>query len=222
MEILLIRHGDPDYENDCLTPKGRQEARQLAEALDGVALDDIYVSPKGRAKETCQFMLDRRGMQATELDWIRETCANREGDPCFWQRSGEFFLRSGVEITQSNCLHPDGALPEAKGHVERTQREFGLLMATYGYVREGALFRVEASSTRRIALFCHIGFILTLLSDLLHWPLPLIYVCAHIDPTGVTHLQTVEDNGYANLRAICINDRSHLRAAKLTDFGTKR
>ena len=32
MRILLIRHGDPDYEHDTLTEKGRREAALLAEA----------------------------------------------------------------------------------------------------------------------------------------------------------------------------------------------
>ena len=30
MRILLIRHGDPDYEHDTLTEKGRREAELLA------------------------------------------------------------------------------------------------------------------------------------------------------------------------------------------------
>ena len=30
MRILLIRHGDPDYENDTLTEKGCREAELLA------------------------------------------------------------------------------------------------------------------------------------------------------------------------------------------------
>ena len=33
MRILIIRHGDPDYENDTLTEKGHREASLLAEKL---------------------------------------------------------------------------------------------------------------------------------------------------------------------------------------------
>ena len=40
MEILLIRHGDPDYANDSLTPRGVVEAQRLAEALTDVDIDD--------------------------------------------------------------------------------------------------------------------------------------------------------------------------------------
>ena len=31
MRILIVRHGDPDYEKDSLTPKGFREAELLAE-----------------------------------------------------------------------------------------------------------------------------------------------------------------------------------------------
>ena len=33
MRLLIIRHGDPDYANDCLTEKGEIEERLLAEKL---------------------------------------------------------------------------------------------------------------------------------------------------------------------------------------------
>ena len=33
MRILLIRHGEPDYEHDSLTPKGDREAQLLSELL---------------------------------------------------------------------------------------------------------------------------------------------------------------------------------------------
>ena len=33
MEILIVRHGDPDYEHDTLTEKGVVEAKLLAEKL---------------------------------------------------------------------------------------------------------------------------------------------------------------------------------------------
>jgi formamidopyrimidine-DNA glycosylase len=33
MRILIIRHGDPDYEHDTLTEKGHREAKLLAEKL---------------------------------------------------------------------------------------------------------------------------------------------------------------------------------------------
>ena len=33
MRILFIRHGDPDYEHDCLTELGRRQALAVSERL---------------------------------------------------------------------------------------------------------------------------------------------------------------------------------------------
>ena len=33
MKLLIVRHGEPNYEDDCLTEKGRREATALAERL---------------------------------------------------------------------------------------------------------------------------------------------------------------------------------------------
>lgn len=33
MRIIFIRHGDPNYENDCLTEKGEREAKLLAKRV---------------------------------------------------------------------------------------------------------------------------------------------------------------------------------------------
>ena len=54
MRILLIRHGDPDYENDSLTEKGRREAHMLASRLINERIDYIYTSTMGRAMETAK------------------------------------------------------------------------------------------------------------------------------------------------------------------------
>ena len=37
---MLIRHGEPDYEHDTLTPKGHIEAELLAEYLVGKRIDE--------------------------------------------------------------------------------------------------------------------------------------------------------------------------------------
>ena len=46
MRILLIRHGDPDYDHDTLTEKGRREAVLLAQAAPHMQIDHCYVSDR--------------------------------------------------------------------------------------------------------------------------------------------------------------------------------
>lgn len=59
MRLLLIRHGEPDYEHDSLTKKGFKEAEYLAEYLADVKIDQCYVSPLGRAKATAAPTLEK-------------------------------------------------------------------------------------------------------------------------------------------------------------------
>ena len=49
MRIFIIRHGDPDYQTDSLTPRGRREAEALAAYIERLQLTHIYCSPLGRA-----------------------------------------------------------------------------------------------------------------------------------------------------------------------------
>lgn len=72
MKLILIRHGDPDYENDTLTAKGKREAEFLAGRLENMKIDEIYVSPLGRAKHTAEPYLSKCGREALELEWLRE------------------------------------------------------------------------------------------------------------------------------------------------------
>ena len=72
MRILLIRHGDPDYEHDTLTEKGRREASLLADSAPSLDIDDCYMSPLGRARDTASYSLKALGKEARVLDWLKE------------------------------------------------------------------------------------------------------------------------------------------------------
>lgn len=72
MRILIVRHGDPDYEKDSLTPKGFREAELLAERLCKLDVKAFYCSPLGRAQDTARPTLQRLGRSAETLDWLQE------------------------------------------------------------------------------------------------------------------------------------------------------
>lgn len=56
MKIIIIRHGDPDYEHDSLTSVGENEAQALAEFLKDMKVDAIFCSPLGRARRTSSYI----------------------------------------------------------------------------------------------------------------------------------------------------------------------
>lgn len=47
MRIIFIRHGEPDYKNDCLTEIGREQALLVAERLQVEGIEEIWSSPLG-------------------------------------------------------------------------------------------------------------------------------------------------------------------------------
>ena len=210
MEAYLVRHGDPDYANDTLTEQGHAEARALAEHLRNVPIDDIYVSPMGRAQATVGYTAHVHSRPAVTLDWLHELDGNFEGQRWAWNVPGTEVLASPTLPGHDNWvgLVPYGA--HMRESHESLARQFDALIERYGYAREGHRYRVVRSSDKAIAFFCHAGVILSLISYLLSWPLPLAYSHLSYDPTGVTRLLWVEHGGYAAPRAKTINDLSHL------------
>ena len=48
MKIHIVRHGEPDYSIDSVTPKGAREVQLLADRLSAESISAFYVSPLGR------------------------------------------------------------------------------------------------------------------------------------------------------------------------------
>lgn len=72
MRLYIIRHADPDYENNTITTEGHQEARALAGRLAAGGLDRIYSSPMQRALDTAEYASGRLGIVCQIEPWTRE------------------------------------------------------------------------------------------------------------------------------------------------------
>ncbi|HMP76407.1 MAG TPA: histidine phosphatase family protein [Kiritimatiellia bacterium] len=72
MRIHIVRHADPDYANDSITPAGHLEARALADRLHAEGINRIFCSPLGRARQTMQYTADRLNLAAEVQDWMQE------------------------------------------------------------------------------------------------------------------------------------------------------
>ena len=72
MKLLIVRHGDPDYDIDSLTEKGWKEVEYLSQKLSKLDVKAFYVSPLGRAKDTAAPTLKKMGRTATECEWLKE------------------------------------------------------------------------------------------------------------------------------------------------------
>ncbi|MDO5424256.1 MAG: histidine phosphatase family protein [Eubacteriales bacterium] len=235
MRILLIRHGDPDYVHDTLTEKGHKEAALLAEKMKKEPVSDFYVSPLGRAKDTASYTLAKVGREAKVLDWLEEFPARvdingapeliraypdtRMEDgryrkriawdmvPGYWTEHPEYFSAEGWR--ESEVAKRSDMIPL----YERAAEGFDGLLRSYGYVREGAHYRVERESEETIACFCHFGVSCVILAHLWEVSPFVLWHSLAMAPTSVTEVVTEErEKGIAYFRALRIGDVSHLYA----------
>ena len=72
MKIIFCRHAEPDYEHDSITDKGKIEAELLARRLCRIDIDEIYVSPLGRARKTAEYALEKTGKTAKVIQKLRQ------------------------------------------------------------------------------------------------------------------------------------------------------
>ena len=79
MEIVLIRHGEPEWVREGLTivdppltDLGHHQAQQLAQALAGEEFDEVLVSPLVRARQTAAPLLEALGRGEVVDPWLEE------------------------------------------------------------------------------------------------------------------------------------------------------
>ena len=231
MKILLIRHGEPDYAIDSLTEKGWREAELLADRLASMPVEAFYCSPLGRAQDTARPILQRLGRDAETLDWLQEfrgTVLNPKTGkqsyawdflPQYWTRCPEL---GDLEAWKQNALIATGNSAEI---YEDTVKGLDTLLSRYGYHRRGALYTTEQNSSNTIALFCHFGISMNILSYLLRIPFHLLLHGFIMAPSSITTLVTEERiPGEVWFRCTALGDTSHLFSAgePISHFGRYR
>ena len=217
MRLLIIRHADPDYEHDTLTPKGRREAQLLAERLKGETIDFCYVSPLGRAKETASAVLKYHTVTSEEKDWLREfpPAVPRpvaENANICWDWLPEEWADQGIAYSRDSW-HEFPYFKNTSVYPEYCHviSSFDHLLADHGYVWEGNWYRAERPNRDTIALFCHFGVESVLLSRLLGISPMCIWMHMAAAPSSVTTLATEERReGIALFRMQSYGDTGHL------------
>ncbi len=221
MRIIIIRHGDPNYEIDNLTEKGKREAALLAERMAKEKVTAIYCSPLGRARATAMPTEERLGITAEVCEWLREfnhykvKLPYREGEGGCWDLLPEFV------DTLENIYHPmlwreEQFLRESEipREYDRVVGELDALISRHGYDRSGKNYLATRPNHDTVVLVCHYGVTAVLLSHLLNCSPYSIWQNAVTLPTSVTTLYTEERReGKALFRMAGMGDLSHLYAA---------
>ncbi len=220
MRILLIRHAEPDYSVDSITPKGRVEAELLSRRLSRYDIRDFYVSPLGRARDTAAYTLEKMNREAVVLPWLKEF-SGRYPDPetgklrlawdirprIWTEFPGVWDMRGFLE----NALFDEGDFREVW---QETADGVNELMALYGFRKDGPVWLCEHNTQDTIALFCHFGISMAVISCLTDIPPMVLWHRTLCLPTSVTEVVTEERiRGETAFRITRLGDISHLESA---------
>jgi broad specificity phosphatase PhoE len=222
MRLYIIRHADPDYPNNTITPAGHLEAAALGERMAKLGLDYIYASPLGRAIHTMEYTAKALNMPHKIEDWTAELGECRIttkawGEFCVWDTPGEMIREKAPYVTSENWhtheLFVNPLFKETFDDVRRNSDEF---LTRHGYERHEGRYRIVEANRHKIAVFCHGGFGLWWLAHLLELPLPLVWSGFHLPPSSVTTVLFDErSQKWAVPRCVGVGDVSHLYAAGL-------
>ncbi len=224
MLFYYVRHGDPIYDPDSLTPLGTRQAEAVAKRLAMYGVDRIYTSPSRRAVMTSQPTCELLHKQAEVLDFADEAyawvglsvpCDDNGGRR--WAFEYPPTRRAMAELSLS-CMEGDWYAHEAfagaplKEGLDRIQIHADVLFASLGYERipDSGLYRVTKSNRERVALFAHQGFGLAFLSAVLHIPYPLFCTRFDLCHTGLTVIEFRECDGVAYPTVLTHSSDAHL------------
>ena len=222
MRIILIRHGTPDYVTDTLFPEGIVEAEALSQRVKSWKVDEFYVSPLGRAKQTAEIAMKYLDRECKELFWLEEW-RGRVWNPTKDEITVPFDLKPENWAFQKNMYDASKWTQEEMFHTgldnneqiwRETRQKLDQLLAEYGYERiDGYCYKHIASvkKDQTIVFFCHDGIIGAIMSHLLGISVPALWYGTWSAPTAVTVLSTDERNpDYTRFTMQCMGDCSHL------------
>lgn len=224
MYLYIIRHGDPDYTTDTLTPRGRLQAEAVGRRLAAAKIDRVFSSPMGRARQTAEPLCRIRGLEYEVLDWTHEIGDERLTDyPDGRRRSitlvQNTYLREngGQDLGYDAAfMHPAIARSEMDKAIAYVTGNGKAFLERLGYKEENGVYRILRPNEEKVALFCHGAFSRAWLSVLLHIPVHMMWSNFGYTHTGVTILEfRNNENGVTDPHCLCYSDMSHLYGAGL-------
>ncbi len=221
MLFYLIRHGDPIYNPDQLTPLGHRQAEAVAKRLALHGLDRVYVSSSNRAQQTAEPTCEVLKLKPTVLDWCNEGHAWH-----YFANDNRWFFADPVYRRES--LKPEHACPDWYNAPAFAGHLFGEGVAYYeknafdlfrelgfDYTPQENVYRVIKPAPERVALFAHQGFGMCFLSTVLRIPYPVFSSRFNFTHTGITVLEMHDEGGFAFPEVVTLSDTSHLYAEGL-------
>lgn len=220
MIFYYVRHGDPIYNPDSLTPLGYRQAEAVGKRLSQHGLEKIFASTSNRAILTATPTAEMLKKEITTLEFANENLAWAE---LTVERNGKktwifgddqirklFSDPSVLSLGFDWFTHPELA-PYEKG-IRRVQNEANGFFKALGYehIQNTGTYKVLASNNERVAMFAHQGFGIAFLSAVLDIPYPLVAMHMDMSHSDVTVIEFAEKDGIAVPKMLMLSNDSHL------------
>ncbi|MDO8646788.1 MAG: histidine phosphatase family protein [Candidatus Diapherotrites archaeon] len=162
VKIFLIRHGETtgDVENryggdfdDCLSEKGKLQAKALAEKLSGKGIEVIFHSPRKRAAETAKVIAAKLNVEMKVVDDLRER--------------NQYGVLTGLVKSEAKAKFPK----EVEKLSKHKYRNFVSGSEDYDFFAKrviAAFKKISSEDYKKIAIITHGGPISTLARGLLN------------------------------------------------------
>ena len=223
MLLFFLRHGDPIYDPDSLTPLGQRQAEALGKRLAQFGLDKIYVFSSQRAIQTAQPTCEMLKIQPEILDWCNEghawrelACPDATGKTRWLFHQPDMIEQMVSEDVRAMDMewyrHPKFAGQDFGAGIERIRRETDQWLAQLGYRHDSQkkMYDSAGVNSQRVALFAHQGFGLAFLSCLLDIPYPQFTTHFDMGHTGMTVIHFPEQQGWVVPKILQLSNDSHL------------
>lgn len=230
MRIIFVRHGHPNYVNDCLTELGHKHAAAAAERLKDEGIVEIYSSTCGRAYETAEYTAKQYGLPIVKCDFMREiSWGSVDNEPLVFDghpwSAVDDMVAKGKSILNPNWAKAEpfvrNKMVDYVGNIAVALDEW---LKKLGYKREGLYYRVaeDASTNKTIAAFGHGGAGSAIFSHLFNLPYPFVCTTLNQDYTGITIIEFPDTPGaLVKPRFEIMNDARHIKELKIVNVYDK-
>ena len=222
MILYYVRHGDPIYDPDSLTPLGKRQAEAVAKRLAVHGIDKIYSSPSNRAVETAIPTCEILKKEITTVDFANEALVWDEitfvknGHREWLYRHGDtrdlFFTREilNAGFEWYNC--PQFKEFDYKKGMDRVRRDVDAFLLDLGYehIPYTGKYKVVKPNSEKVALFAHEGFGTAFLSTVLDIPYPLFSSRFAMSHSAVTIINFSERDGFAYPEILTYSNDAHI------------
>ena len=220
MRIIFVRHGDPDYGKDILTPLGHLQAEAAGERLANEKVAKIFSSPRGRAQQTAAHLADKLHYPKeditilpfmTEISWgaIEGEELYLKGHPWYCV---DRMIAEGKSIIDGTWREDDlFKRNKATAICDQLGKDFDLFLTELGLQREGDYYRIGDMKDETILIASHGGSSSAALSHIFNMPLPFILNFIHPEMTAITVVFFEGERGaLISPRVEIFNDARHI------------